>query len=689
MKNYTRLLFVILLALVFSGYESNAQVTIAQWTFDSETLTPDIGSGTADPIGGTTTAYAGGNPSTGRGWNTTPYPEQSTLSGTAGVQFTVSTSGYSNVVVSWDNRHSNTAANRIRLQYTLNGDDWVNFEASETNAVNTLDGVPAGFDNGRYITNAGAVWFVRSADFTAITGANDNAAFAIRLVTEFEDGASYGSAGGTTYGTGGTIRFDNVTLTGAGSAPLLVANPSSLSGFTYIQGAGPSPMQSFLIYGMNLEPQSGDITLTAPASFELSLDNVTYSNSLTLPYANGALDEMDINIRLIAGLAAGSYNEVLTGNGGGAGTLNLSLAGTVTTGLEPALTNVILPRFMEGSVPNTNRVPFAYYATITNLLPNTTYRYYNRVVVSTDPATATGAGNIIIVNPATGTFTRITSPNLGTAGQYGEFTTDISGSYYGWFMTEPTGNATRFKPGTDIYMRILLNDGNNGTLEETFLTTDESVKVIAFSSAVADTAGTAIRGISDFTAKNFVFLYDNTEGTGRPLFGTQVEATGIDFAVSNSYAPFYTTNVATMGGAWGGIVPNINANGVMRIEERDRTDCSVLSSPVSVNGVWSGTDTRNPTGSLDQVLVINTTLGIPAIDAANGSIYTYNGSLCVKLTKAAQAEIHIINLQGQVVNTMVMNGSQADFTLDLPAGIYLVKVMTPSGIYVQKVFIRS
>ena len=120
-KNYIQkiaFLFFLMAGLwVYSGSVS-AQVTIAQWGFDAEAITPDVGSGVAANIGGTTTAYAGGNPSTGKGWNTTPYPDQGTASGTAGVQFTVSTAGYSNIIVTWDNRNSNTAANRPRLQYT-------------------------------------------------------------------------------------------------------------------------------------------------------------------------------------------------------------------------------------------------------------------------------------------------------------------------------------------------------------------------------------------------------------------------------------------------------------------------------------------------------------------------------------------------------------------------------------------
>lgn len=690
-KNYSKLLFVMVLSLVFSALSSVGQVIITQWNFDAQVLTPSLGAGTAENIGGTTTAFAGGNPADGKGWNTTPYPDQGTNPLTAGVQFSVPTSGYSNIVVTWDERHSNTAANRTRVQYTLDGTTWTNFEASESNAVNTLlDGTPMGFEEGRYITNTGAVYTLKSADFTAIDGANNNAAFAIRIVTDFADGENYvATADGSTYGTGGTIRFDNVTFTGgSGTAPVLIATPSALTGFTYIVGSGPSDVQSTEISGNNLNPESGTITVTAPASFEISLDGANFTNSATFEYTGGSLSPEPLTVRMVAGLAAGGYSEVMSVSGGGANDLSVSLMGNVSTGLEPALTNVILPQFIEGSVPNPNRVPFAYRATIINLVPNASYKYYNRVVLSSDGATYTGAGNIILVNPATSSLTRITSPNLGTAGAYGEFTTDANGSYSGWFMTEPTGNATRFKPGNELFMRIMLNDGNNGTVETTFLTTTESVKVLAFGTSATDTTGTAIRGVSDFTGKNFVFLYDNESGNGRPLYGTHIEVSGIDFAAALNYSPFYLSDVATKAGAWGGIVPNNNPAGVMRIEERSIATGDVVSHHSSADGKWGATDTRNPSGGSESVLVINTQVGIVTIPASAGKVYTYGNVLAVELTKASNARLSVINLQGSEVASFEMNGIKENFSLNIPTGIYLVKITTTSGVFSQKVLVK-
>ncbi len=66
---------------------------------------------------------------------------------------------------------------------------------------------------------------------------------------------------------------------------------------------------------------------------------------------------------------------------------------------------------------------------------------------------------------------------MENAGHYGEFTANSSGTYTGWFMTEPTANA-RFTPGNYLKMRIRINDGMNGTIPIHYLTTADSVQVI-------------------------------------------------------------------------------------------------------------------------------------------------------------------------------------------------------------------
>lgn len=690
MKNYTKSLLLMVFAIVAFAFTTRAQVTITQWTFLGDVTTPSTGSGTASLIGGTTETFASGvTGAPDRAWNTSTYPEQGLGSGTAGVEFLVATTSYSNIAVSWDGRHSNTSANRIRLQYTLNGTAWVNFEASASNATNTSLDVDKGFDNGRYIADAGDAWYQRSASFGSIAGATNNPSFGVRIVSEFVDGAEYGAAtSGSTYSPMGTLRYDNVTFQGGGSSPLITGNPGSLSGFTYIEGSGPSAIQTTLLNGFNLTPAGGNISLTAPADFEISGNGTDFLNAYEFAYTSGGFSDVSISIRLKAGLSAGSYSGAIAISGGGAPAASVNVSGSVTMTTPPAISSIILPKYMEGVVPNNSRVPFAYRAAFTNLLPSATYRYYNKIVLSTDEPDYNGAGNCIFVNPVSGTFTRTSSTSFTTPGEYGEFTTDAAGSFSGWFMTEPTGNATRFKPGTELLVRIILNDGAGGTIEALRLTSTETVKVLGFYTTSADSTGTAIRGISNSAAKNFIFLYDNTDGTGRPLYGTQVETSGVDFAAATSYAAFYTENVAGNNGAWGGIVPNINANGVKRVEERNILNGNVVTNNTSADGVWGTTDTKNPAGGTETVLVINTALGVDTPDSGIAKVYTYGNILKIEMKQVVNGIVRVIDLNGKQVAVYNLNGNDASFTTNLPNGIYFVQIISDKGTFSNKVFIR-
>lgn len=174
LQSFVFMIFTILAFSLVSNQQIFSQEIITKWDFDNETLIPSIGEGVADNVGGTSTAFASGLGG-GRAWNTAAYPAQGTNEATAGVQLDVSTDGYQNISVYWDMRHSNTAANRLRLQYTLDGNDWINFEADNSNAVNTQGGNDVGFDNGRYIAESGELWYVRSADLSSISGATGNA----------------------------------------------------------------------------------------------------------------------------------------------------------------------------------------------------------------------------------------------------------------------------------------------------------------------------------------------------------------------------------------------------------------------------------------------------------------------------------------------------------------------------------
>ncbi|MBK9099340.1 MAG: T9SS type A sorting domain-containing protein [bacterium] len=112
--------------------------------------------------------------------------------------------------------------------------------------------------------------------------------------------------------------------------PLISVSPTTLSGFTYFEGAGPSPSQSYNLSGSSLTPASGNITVNGSTNYEVSLNNTTFSGSVNVPYSGGTLAATPVYVRLKAGLLGGTYNgELIANAGGGATTQNVNCNGFV------------------------------------------------------------------------------------------------------------------------------------------------------------------------------------------------------------------------------------------------------------------------------------------------------------------------------------------------------------------------
>jgi hypothetical protein len=279
--------------------------------------------------------------------------------------------------------------------------------------------------------------------------------------------------------------------------------------------------------------------------------------------------------------------------------------------LAQSVTSVVLPQYMEGlNGTNADRVPVAYCLTLSGLTANTTYRFINQIAISADASTSGGAGNVIYIKTDGTDFVRTSSTSLSTAGGYGSFTTDSKGNYTGWFITEPTGNATRFIPGKYNFPRISLNDGGTGTTAVTRLTTADSIKVLKMGTTATDTAGTLLIGLTGSAqAKDFVVLYDNIAGTGRPIAASYIESDGTANTTANSFTAAYASTVDAVTGAFGVMIPNILTNGIRRIERRSLTTGAVVAFVTDADGVWpSGANTVNPAGGKTPITLTATDL---------------------------------------------------------------------------------
>ena len=132
-------------------------------------------------------------------------------------------------------------------------------------------------------------------------------------------------------------------------SPTIYVNPNTISNLTYVLDNGPSQSQTFAVSGSGLTSYPGNITLTAPTNFEISKDNSTFSNSLTINFTSSNLATTTIYVRLKAGLSINTYlNQNITISGGGATNVTVTCNGSVTD-VSVGTSNVIITEFVDAS----------------------------------------------------------------------------------------------------------------------------------------------------------------------------------------------------------------------------------------------------------------------------------------------------------------------------------------------------
>jgi len=343
--------------------------------------------------------------------------------------------------------------------------------------------------------------------------------------------------------------------------------------------------------------------------------------------------------------------------------LGLPLLGRAQTLTQADFTGVVVPQYM-GSGTAT-RLPVLYRATVSNLTPSTLYRYYTQAATNSTTGggtvdiggTNTGAGNPLLINNTTGTYTYYTGTiSLATAGSYETFTTDASGAYTGWFGFLNTGNA-RFTAGNIIFPTITIGKDATPAVIEKKLALNQGITVLAFAATAGASNGTFIKGASFATPSNLVAIYDNTTATSRPLAVTVVEPTSATLGA-------VITGYSTTSGSWNTIIPNTNANGVQRVEERSVLTGSVVNCNTDTDGTWpSGAVTVNPAGGTTAVQLTNTDAPLNAGCGAVGTptiTVSTNGPLGFTTTTGTNSAAQTYTIAGTNLT--------ANITVTAPAG---------------------
>lgn len=355
-----------------------------------------------------------------------------------------------------------------------------------------------------------------------------------------------------------------------------------------------------------------DLNFNGTISLSKASGPGSIAGTLMLEAMQGMVEFIDIEFD-----EAGTYTMQAT-----SGILTDAISSNLIILGEPQVMAEIIPQYMMGNNPGNHRLPFAFRATFSNLIPDATYKYTNQAVIDTDGPTTAGAGNAIYVTE-TGDFIRSTGTSFTNPDQHYEFTTDATGTYTGWFVTEPTGNA-RFTPGNEVFMRIRLNDGDGGTSPVHYLTIEEAVIVLALGNDIDPLQGSGVYGKHFSTGKNFAILYDNVAGSGRALSASFIEDDGS--TGGTAYPTFYQDMVDGLEGSWGSLIPNQLTNGLRRVEIRDRITGYIVDGTTTVpNGIWPyGSNTVNPvTGPTGMLITPWPDFEASAINVAPGATVTF------------------------------------------------------------------
>jgi len=300
----------VILCSIFAPF-AFGQGIVTQWNFPAGFIitspAPSTGIGTASLVGGVTATSAGGLTNAGSteaallsvAWNTATYATSLTGNGTRGVNFAISTTGQSNLVFRYDVRNSNTSSRFFRVEYTTDGTNYTSF--ATTSAVLGGDA----WNNNR------------TFDFSGISAANNNANFGVRIVAIFDpNGTDYIGTGGT-YATGGTVRYDAVTLS---------------SGFVWTGGSGTSIDTAANYAGSNAPGFTGTLLFNAMTGANTSitvdaarsLDQIVYnaaapsttiSGTATLSLNAGILNNSTVIQTISAPVNFGTSNGIHTGAG--------------------------------------------------------------------------------------------------------------------------------------------------------------------------------------------------------------------------------------------------------------------------------------------------------------------------------------------------------------------------------------
>lgn len=220
-------------------------------------------------------------------------------------------------------RRSSTGPNAFRWQYSTDGSTFTDFGSADISYTLTT-------------TGGDAQTQISLSSITALQDVTNATTITIRLLGWGASATTGTFAIGRSLTTGVTdfsLAIGGTVAAAGGSTPVISVTPSTLTGFTYFQGSGPSTEKTFAISGSDL---TADISIAPPTNYEISKTtggSFSATNPITLTQSGGTVGATDIYVRLKAGLNAGNYNsEAITASSTDATNKTVTCSGSVTIG---------------------------------------------------------------------------------------------------------------------------------------------------------------------------------------------------------------------------------------------------------------------------------------------------------------------------------------------------------------------
>ncbi|RYF68646.1 MAG: hypothetical protein EOO39_19035, partial [Cytophagaceae bacterium] len=354
----------------------------------------------------------------------------------------------------------------MRLQYTINGTTWINFNMAGANTT-FCDGA---INNGRFQASANGDRFRRiSVNLSAIAGANNNANFGIRLLAAYYQGTGQFRATdvvSNTASTTGTWRFDNVAFTG-----------------TLVPGPNPSVLS---VSGPTAYCPGGTTNLRVSITGGTGPFKVVYSNGTTNFTVNNYISNTNIPV---SPAATTTYSLVSVTNANGVAGTGNSGTPTVTIHALPTVSATNITTCATGAVTLTGGSPAGGTYSIGNSYsgPSTTFTY----------SYTNGNGCQATSGPYQ--FTRNVAPTVTSQPNNASQTTCVNGAFSPLTVaasgTNPTfqwySNATPSTSGGTLLNSV--SDINNGSQTASFTPSSAVVGTSYYYAIVTGTCAPAVK----------------------------------------------------------------------------------------------------------------------------------------------------------------------------------------------------